>query len=177
MNELATIDHREVLPAFSEWVQAGRNIVDKRRQINWGIADWVMFGSNHFPEQMKLALTDVDEDPRTLQRAEKVARAFPAHLRVASLSFDHHAHLADLPTQEALPLLADAAKEKLSAKQLKVRATMRKIALSGQAPFKDDDVDYTELMSIVRAWNSAQPHIRKEFIEMATNAKTGIIEA
>ena len=171
------------LPAnapYSAWIETGHALAHQKRNVDWLIGDWIGYGRQHYPEQIAMdfpALTEVVGDAAALRRIEKTVAKFPAHLRVASLSFEHHAHLVDLPIQEALPLLQQAATEKLSAKQLKVKATMRKIESGQTTIWKDEDIDYTELMSIVRAWNSARPHIREEFMEMANAAKSGIIEA
>ena len=165
---------------YSAWIDAGHALAHQKRNLDWVLGDWIGYGRQHYPEQIALdfpALTEVVGDAASLKRIEKTVAKFPAHLRVASLSFEHHAHLVDMPIQDALPLLQLAATEKLTAKQVKVKATISRIASGQQTIWKDEDIDYTELMSIVRAWNCARPHIREEFLEMASTANKGIIEA
>lgn len=165
---------------YPGWLEVGRGLAASKRNMDWLIGDWVGFGREHFPEQIALDLPMLAEaagDHASLKRIEKTVAAFPSHMRDASLSFEHHANVADLPGEDRLDLLRKAHAEKLSAKQIKVEATMRRISNGQQAMWKDEDIDYTELMSIVRAWNSARPHIREQFLDLAAPAKTGIIEA
>ena len=85
--------------------------------------------------------------------------------------------MADLPTDEALALLKNARQNRISAKQLKIKASVRKIEIGQTSIWDDKDIDYSELIAIVRAWNCAQPHIREQFVEMSEEANLGIIEA
>lgn len=177
MNSIATIDAPTAITSYPDWLNTGRTLASQKRNIDWLIGDWLNVGRQNFPEQITLALTELGEDPKRIKRIECTVAAFPPHLRDASLSFDHHAYVADLPTQDALTLLKKAHDGKLSARQIKVDASVRKIELGSQLLWTDKDIDYTELMAIVRTWNSAQPHIREQFIELATPSHFGIIEA
>lgn len=166
----------EAMPAdFTDWVQIGRELIHKRRQLDWEIADWVLFGSERFPEQVEMALADMTDDPRALRRVERVARAFPPHLRQPALTFDHHAHVADMPTQEALPLLQRSAREKLTARQLRIEAMLRKVE-TGQILPREDDPEDEALMALVRAWNRAPKPAREDFAEMVAESHLGLIE-
>ena len=91
---------------FTDWLSIGRNlanqkrnIANQKRNIDWLIGDWIAFGLKHFPEQINLALEDLADDPQRLKRIERTAQVFPPHLRQPSLTFDHHAYVADMPVQ------------------------------------------------------------------------------
>lgn len=161
---------------FQDWLAQGRALATSKRHIDWLIGDWITFGREHFPEQLDLALADVSDDPRNLKRIEKTARAFPPSQRCASLSFEHHAHVADLPAQEALPLLREAEREKLPAKKLRIKAMLHKVNTGKILP-REDDVDDDALMAMVRAWNRAPVAVREEFAELVAESHLGVIEA
>lgn len=160
---------------YPDWIATGRQLATSKRHIDWLIGDWITFGRQHFPEQIEMALGEITEDPGRLRRIEKTAAAFPPHLRDASLSFDHHAHVADMPVQEALPLLKQAHDEKLPARQLRIRAMLRKVE-TGQILPREDDAEDDALLACVRAWNRAPRNVREDFAEMIADSDLGVIE-
>ncbi|MES2902906.1 MAG: hypothetical protein V4696_01850 [Pseudomonadota bacterium] len=182
MNALATITPDETLALaladdtpFPSWLALGRDLATRKRNIDWLIGDWIHFGREHYPGQIELALGEVTEDPRRLKRIEKTIAAFPPHKRDASLSFDHHAHVADLPTQEALPLLKQAHDEGWDARQTRIRAMLRKVA-TGQILPREDDAEDDAFMLLVRAWNRAPANVREDFAELVASSHLGVID-
>lgn len=166
-------------PDADAWREEGRRLAHTRLQIDWMIGDWLAYGREHFkPEQIELALGEIAADveqAKHLRRVEKVARAFPPSQRNAALTFEHHAHLADLPTQEALPLLQKAGQERLTARQLRVEAMLRKVDLGLVLPREDDPED-DALLACVRAWNRAPVSVREDFAEMVADSHLKDIE-
>jgi hypothetical protein len=167
---------------FDAWLAEGRRLAGIRLNIDFEIGDWLAKGREHFaPEQIELALGEIAQDAeqaRQLRRVERVARAFPPSQRHAGLSFEHHAQLADLPKQEALPLLQRAGKEKMGAKQVRVEAMLRKVDLGIVLPREDDPED-DAMLALCRAWNRAPKPVREDFFAMAeeaADADYGIIE-
>lgn len=172
----------EALPAgFNEWLDQGRALYNERKALDWKCADWLADGQARFPKQMALALQEFATDPieqKLLTRSAKIAAAIPASQRDAALTFAHHMHVADLPADERLALLNRAAKERLSARALRIVAMERKAVLGvGNTQLEDDDPEYQALMAIVRAWNRAPRETREEFYDMAGDAELGVIEA
>lgn len=167
------------LPASTtlpDWLAMGRSLATQRRTIDWLLGDWLAFGREHFPaEQIEMALGDITDDPRALRRVEKVAAAFPPHLRSDALTFDHHAKVADLPVQEALPLLKRAEAEKLTPAQLRIQAMLHKVE-SGLVLPREDDPEDDALLACVRAWNRAPVSVRQDFAEMVADSDFADIE-
>ncbi len=166
------------LPAdtqFTDWLSIGRNLANQKRNIDWLIGDWIAFGRQNFPEQINLALEGIADDPQRLKRIERTAQVFPPHLRQPSLTFDHHAYVADMPVQEALPLLQRSAKEHLTARQLRIEAMLRKVE-TGQILAREDDPEDEALLALVRAWNRATHPVREDFSEMIASSHLGLIE-
>lgn len=160
---------------YTEWLAIGRSLAVQKQQTEWFIGDWIAFGRERFPEQIELALADVADDPRNVRRLEKTARTFPPHLRNQSLTFEHHAHVADMPVQDALPLLKEASERKLSARQLRTVAMLRKME-TGQILVREDDPEYDAMLACVRAWNRAPLCVREDFAEMVAESHLADIE-
>lgn len=183
MNALTTIEASGSPPdlalppnaTLDAWRDRGRSLASAKRQMDWLIGDWIAFGREHFPEQVEMALGDIADDPKNIRLIERTAKAFPPPLRAAGLSFEHHAHLADMPTQEALPLLALAEREKLPARKLRLAAIDRKVELGLILPREDDPED-DALLACVRAWNRASRSVREDFAEMVADSDLGVIE-
>src|SRR5690606_21850894 len=101
--------------------------------------------------------------------------AFPPHLRDKRLSFDHHAHVADLPPDEALPLLKEARKEHIPASKLRIRAMLKKVETGRILP-RDEDADDDALTALCRAWTRASKPVRPEFADIVAESDLGIID-
>jgi hypothetical protein len=164
---------------FDTWLSQGRDLARTRLEIDWMLGDWLAQGRDHFaPEQIELALGEIAADveqARALKRVEKVARAFPPAVRDASLTFEHHAKVVDLPRQEALPLLKEAREEKLPASKLRIRAMLRKVDLGLVLP-REDDPEYDAMLACVRTWNRAPIDVREDFAEMVAESHMQDIE-
>lgn len=161
--------------SYHDWLILGRSLATQKRQLDWFLGDWIAFGRERFPEQIELALADISDDPRNIRLIEKTARTFPPHLRNAALTFEHHAHVADMPVQEALPLLRDASERNLTAKQLRTEAMLRKME-TGQILVREDDPEYDAMLACVRAWNRAPVAVREDFAEMVAGSDFADIE-
>lgn len=182
MNALSIIDHNPTLTlslpeatTYDQWLGVGRQLASQERNLKWLIGDWIVFGRERFPEQIQAELPNLIDDEKVLKRIEKTVRAFPPHLRDEALSFDHHAHVADMPVQEALPLLKSAHDERLSARQLRIKAMLRKVE-TGQILPREDDFEDDAMLAVVRAWNRAPHSVRADFAEMVANSHLGLIE-
>jgi hypothetical protein len=168
--ELATVEP----PAdFEAWRQIGRDLAHTRITIDFRLGDWLNQGRDHFtPQQIEMVLGEIASDAeqaRRLKQIERVARAFPPAIRNSALTFEHHAHLADLPVQEALPLLKRAGDERMTAKQLRVEAMLHKVDTGKVLPREDDPED-DAMLALCRAWNRAPVNVREDFAEMVHEA-------
>lgn len=160
---------------YPDWLAIGRDLATRKRSIDWLIGDWLVFGRGHFSDQIELALEDMALDPNMVRRFEKTAKAIPAHCRDSELSFEHHAHVADMPLQEALPLLKRAHDEKLDPRQFRWTAIMRKLE-TGQIMAREEDPEDDAVLALVRAWNRATVPVRKDFAEMVRESGYSLIE-
>jgi hypothetical protein len=156
---------------YPHWIGLGRSLAARKRNTDWLIGDWIAFGREHYPEQVQTALFELADDPRRVKRIEATVAAFPPHMRADKLSFDHHAHVARMPQQEALFLLKRAGDEKLTARQLRIEV------LLASPSFDDPDPDQDYLVDLARRWNNAPVHVRQAFAEMIRDSDLGVIDA
>jgi hypothetical protein len=91
------------LPAeltLDAWSEIGLQIVAIGDSSAWWLGDWLMYGKKRFPDRYKKAVGETSLDYQTLRNYAWVCRQFPADRRRSQLSFQHHAELASLSTEE-----------------------------------------------------------------------------
>jgi hypothetical protein len=66
----------------------------------WWLADWLLFGESHFSDRYRKAIDETSLDYQTLRNYAWVGRHFDRSRRRARLSFQHHAEVAALPSDE-----------------------------------------------------------------------------
>jgi len=174
MNAITTI---EAAPPQTEWIERGKALASQRRDVDWALADWLAEGktAGYLTQSGFDFLSDnLGLAPKRIKDALKAAATFPPALRDPTLSVEHHAAVASLPQDEALPLLKRASTEHLPVNAIREAVTQYRYRTG--AIFDDDDTDCTLCTLIVRAWNRATPEARKMFMQLATPAHNGIID-
>lgn len=175
MNALTVIIAAPIATPQDAWLDKGRNLFTQRRDVDWQIAGWMVEGKqaghlcqakfDFLSEQLGVA-------PKRLKDALKAAEAFPPALRDPTLSVEHHAAIASLPREEALPLLKRASVDHLPVNALREFVTQRRYE-TGQN-YHDEDTDSTLCTLVLRAWNRATPEARElAFALIQTAAEDG----
>ena len=165
--------------SFEDWQAIGRRLFARERVINWWIGDWWAFGEHRYGERAKMAAEGIfGASFGTLANYGSVARSFETSRRRELVSFTHHAEVAALPPAEADAMLAKAADENLSTRDVRKAAMLRKVALGIIRPRDDvqDDPDYAALKAIAAYWNRANRDVREQFLDMANESELGVIE-
>lgn len=176
MNALTTIN--TTLPeGFADWMQTGRNLLQQRAEIDWRLGDWIATGSEQFQCDFDFLADELGIAPKALKSAAKVATAFPPHMRDTALTFQHHEAVVTLPADEALRVLKDAKARHLDERETRIAAIEHKAAIEQRLPMEDDDPAHRQLTTIQHAWNRATRSVRLEFLELATEANGGLIDA
>lgn len=162
--------------SFKDFMALGHDLAALDRNLKWQAGDWFHFGREKFGEQFDLALPEITNDPKTLEKAAKIAETFSVEERDASLSWSHYQHLADLPHGQAAKLIERAKSENMTAREVRIEAIKDKIS-NGQIQIWEEEPDDQAMMAITRAWNRAPKHVRQEFYDMAGDAELGVIDA
>lgn len=165
--------------SFEDWQTIGRRLFARERVINWWIGDWWAFGEHRYGERAKMAAEGIfGLTFQSLADIAMVARSFETSRRREHVSFTHHREVAALPPTEADAMLAKAADENLSTRDVRKAAMLRKVALGIIRPRDDvqDDPDYAALKAIAAYWNRANRDVREQFLDMANESELGVIE-
>jgi hypothetical protein len=143
---------------FDDWVNLGRRLCQGQHAINWHIGDWWAFGDHRYGERAKVAAEGIfGREFQTLANLASIARAYEPSRRREVVSFTHHAEVAGLEPEIADSLLDRAARDHLSAKDVRREVQAMK-AGNDTAPLQ------TAQPAIVRA--SPQPPVpRNELTE------------
>lgn len=168
MNAIVTIEGAPVAAPQVEWLNRGRDIAHAKVDLEWRMAEWIAEGVREgHAKQLGFDFAGLGKElgiaPPRLKAACKAAQTFPPALRDATLSVEHHAALASLPRDQALPLLKRAAQEHLSVNDCREVVTQHRYE-TGQR-FDDEDVDSTFHTLMARQWNRSTPAARELFVE------------
>jgi citrate synthase len=161
---------------FDAWLNEGRGLVARRTEADWRIAEWMARGKT--AGQLKGQKIDGIGDRigiagKRLKDALRAVLAFPSAVRDMTLTVEHHAAVANLPSDEAATLLRRASAEQLQAKVLREAATQHRYATGKN--FKDEDADSSLCTVVLRAWNRATPDAREmAFEQMKIAAANGL---
>lgn len=108
---------------YEEWVGI-RNLVEHIVDASpWWLVDAVTYGEQAFPDQYTQSLPTAEEDPNgirqgRLKQAAWMGQKYARNQRLPSLSYTHHRAAAELDPDERRELLAYAAEQKLSTREL-----------------------------------------------------------
>lgn len=177
MNAVAVIE-TAVTPA-EEWIDRGRTLAAKRRDVDWAIADWMVEGkaAGHLDQAGFDFLADnLGIGPAKLKLIHKAA-AIPAHLRDTSLTVEHHAHVAELPVQEQIELLTEAKRQHWSDDDLRKQTITRKVETGRAAMLSQEEWDDLSRMQFLHVWNRASVAAREDIAELVSQSHMRCIDA
>lgn len=182
MNQLVAIAVNPNVPddlTFADWIETLKTLAGQRRNVDWMLGDWLRIGQERFPEQIQMELLggELGMSPKRLKTAVNVSSKFPAHARDETLSIEHHAHVVDLPREEQLDLLTKARREHWSDDHMRKEVISRKVTIGMADVLSAEEYDQHSLMSLQHAWNRASTDVRSDFLELATQANGGVIDA
>jgi hypothetical protein len=82
------------------WRNLGRQIFVIADSSGWWLGDWLIYGQANFPDRYKRAVAETSLDYQTLRNYAWVARQITPDRRRERLSFQHHAEVASLETDQ-----------------------------------------------------------------------------
>jgi len=107
--------------SFEDWEQAGRHLSGLVDSSSWCLGDWLVYGKAHYAERYVWAIRAAGLQYQTLRNYAWVSRRFELRRRRAALSFQHHAEVASLPTEEQDAWLDRAEEGVWTTKRLRVQ--------------------------------------------------------
>lgn len=85
---------------FEQWVAIGRRVADRADASLWWLGDWLVFGSRMYGPRYERGIQLTGLDYQTLRNYAMVARRFELSRRRDTLSFQHHAEVCALPSDQ-----------------------------------------------------------------------------
>lgn len=180
MSEVALVEAVAIVAPMDAWIQTGRALAARRRDVDWEIADWMVDGqAQGYIDQagFDFLSSSLGIAPKRLKDIAKAATAFPLHLRDSALSIEHHAHVADLPRGEQMELLSQAKREHWSDDDLRKQAITHKVGYGHVSMLSQDEWDEHCRMALQHAWNRASTTVREDFAEQIKESHLGVIDA
>lgn len=104
---------------LADWCRIGTKLLTVSDSSSWWIGDWLVFGSDKYPDRYRRAIARTSLDYQTLRNYAWVARAFEPSRRRAGLTFQHHMEVAALPPDEQDHWLGFAIRLKWSRNELR----------------------------------------------------------
>ncbi|WP_327318952.1 LmbU family transcriptional regulator [Streptomyces sp. NBC_01235] len=104
---------------FDDWERAGRQLSGILSSSSWWLGDWLVYGKDHYGDRYQRGIRAAGLQYQTLRNYAWVSRRFEMDRRRPALSFQHHAELASLPTEEQDRWLDRAEQMKWTTKQLR----------------------------------------------------------
>jgi hypothetical protein len=85
---------------LAAWQRIGRQMYVIADSSAWWWGDWLVFGSDRYPDRYRRAIAETSLDYQTLRNYAWIARRFTISRRRDSLSFQHHVVVAPLSDLE-----------------------------------------------------------------------------
>jgi hypothetical protein len=85
---------------YEDWERAGEKLVRIADTSAWCLGDWLTHGQAMYRDRYRQAVARAGLDYQTLRNYAWVSRKFSPQRRHEGLSFQHHAEVASLPTDQ-----------------------------------------------------------------------------
>ena len=85
---------------MAQWAQYGRMLNGITRALPWAVADWIIWGEDHYGEAAWQAIDEIGVSAQTVANYVAVGRKFPYDRRHPALSLSHHEVVAQLTPAE-----------------------------------------------------------------------------
>lgn len=139
-----------VLPeslTIERWLAVGEELKSAERSVRWWLGDWIRFGERKYGETYSQGMDATGLTYQDLADAKYVADKYEFSDRSENLSWTHHRMAAGLPIEQRRELLARAAAEELSVRE--VRAEVSRIRNRVAAPANENTCAVDDLAKLV----------------------------
>jgi hypothetical protein len=119
---------------FDRWTQIGETLFHMLDGVQWWLGDWWSYGERHYGEHAPQALP-LGYALHTVQNAAWVASRIDPARRVAGLKFSHHCEVAALEPAVQDAVLAKAASEQMTVREIREEVRALKPAPSRRREF------------------------------------------
>lgn len=117
------------IPSFEDWMRCGDFIRNAQGAVHFWIGDWLNYGERVYGEVYAQAMDETHYKYQTLANDKWVSKSIPPSRRRETLTWSHHAEVADLMPEDQDILLTRAVEEKLDSKQFRQLARQYKLKM------------------------------------------------
>lgn len=121
---------------YDHWERIGRQLQLANVAVQWWIGDWLVYGEHRWREKYAQAVQQFGRAEQTLMNYHYVAKAISPSRRREQVDFSTHAEVASLDEEDQERILAKAAKEGSTRKQVRREAEQTRKA---KQPMPDAD--------------------------------------
>lgn len=107
---------------YDQWDRIGRQLQLAGLAIQWWIGDWLLYGEHKWREKYAQAIQVTGRSEQTLMNYAFVAKAISPSRRREQVDFSTHAEVASLEEDDQERILAKAAKENSTKRQVRREA-------------------------------------------------------
>ena len=115
-------------PSFKQWEEVGKFIKRSHEAVQFWRGDWLNYGEDHF-EDWSQYFDEEEIASETLRKEKWVSKKIPVGRRRTTLSWSHHAEVADLEPEEQEEMFNVAEENKLSVHRFRKVVTRYKMTL------------------------------------------------
>ncbi len=149
---------------WEQWEAAGRELQRMGRAVNFWLADWVVYGEQHFGEMYSQAIDLTGLEYQTIATIVWVAKAVEPSRRRETLSWSHHEVVAALPPAEQDKWLQEAEVEGYTRNRLRSRLN----GTPKTAPDPDEQIAPTHIARVTfRLVAESDEHAHQKVKELA----------
>lgn len=106
---------------FEEWQDVGKQLRRVEKAALWWLGDWLNYGERAYGEMYSQALEETEYDEGTLRNAKWVSSRVQLSLRSDKVPYKVHQEVASLEPEQQRALLAEAASEGLTVREVRTR--------------------------------------------------------
>lgn len=168
---------------FNDWIKLGGKLRTMNGAIHFWIGDWLNFGERKYGETYSQAMSETDYKYQTLANDKWVARKIAISRRRESLSFDHHAIVAEFEPEDQEMLLdkaenmgLDRSKFRKLAYQYRLRLDLPELTEQQIAKAQEKHPDFDLVQTVVTHGANLLDNLDKiEVDKLETNARDYLI--
>lgn len=108
--------------SYDHWERIGRQLQLANVAVQWWIGDWLVYGEHRWREKYAQAVQQFGKAEQTLMNYHYVAKAISPYRRREQVDFSTHAEVASLDEEDQERILAKAANEGTTRKQVRREA-------------------------------------------------------
>lgn len=155
--------------SFEEWENAGHRLSSVVNSSLWCLGDWLVYGKKHYTDRYMRAIRAAGLQYQTLRNYAWVSRRFEWQRRRPTLTFQHHAETASMPSDRQDWWLDQAEQRTWTTKQLRSHIRLERSFDDSEAQEQASLIPRIEVSNgRLEIWRKAADHSGVDFDDWVT---------